>query len=441
MGYKVYAGTLKVWDTEIAFSWVEKRLIFSTDAGAIGMTSDKPLLLEPKLTLSANDPGSLTFRVPERIFDSGGLSFENPMQGLLELGHVFVSVEEDDVPIFMGYIKSITKNFDLTREVTVTGVQSILEDVPWLLEPKVWNVTTKSGSMSRSDDLIGHYMPQTFMPGVEDINTIMPMVFDDAGCDVAVGKTVDTSDDGWQAMTFMDAVQTYILDEYGGYFRIETEKLGENKYRFVLRCTKDGGVTTTQTVEYGKNLVDLSITEEVGDIVNQVLVCSVVSKTKGWWIFKRTSTQYLYGYATDENSVKKYGLHRVVITNSSLGSTEACEKLAKEELAKRECYPIPELEASACDRVDAGVKTDRLGFLKKSRVVSKPHDVDGVYLCTKEVIPLDDMTGKQFTFGLPPVKLSKMQNQLEAAQAATRNVTRGIVSAMNSTNTASATAT
>lgn len=427
MGYKVYAGNLKVSDTEAAYSWVGKTLIYSTMGDAVSGGDEVPVLIDPELELAANDPGSLKFTIPFQIVGSDGVRHYNDYWKFFTVSTTFVSVEEDDVEIFIGYVKSIALNFDLTKDVTVTGVQSILENVPQMLEPKVWNVTTKSGSVSTTDDLIGHYMVRTFMPGSENINTIMPLVFDAAGCDVAVGETVDTSDDGWQAMTFKDAVQTYILDEYGGYFRIETEKLAQNKYRFVIRCTKDSSVTTTQTVEYGKNLLDLSITEEVGSIVNQVLVCGVVSKTKGWWIFKRTSTQYLYGYATDEDSVKLYGLHREVITNDSVGSTEECEKLAKEELDKKEHYAVPTIEANAYDRVDAGVQTDRLGCMKKSRVISGPHEVDGVYLCTKEKIPLDDMTDKKFTFGVPPIKLTKMQNQLDAAQAATRNITKGIV--------------
>lgn len=447
MGYKVYAGTLKVSNMNVHstlgyFSWVEKRLIFSTDAGAIGMASDEPLLLEPKLTLSANDPGSLTFRVPERIFDSGGLSFENPMHGLLELGHVFVSVEEDDVTIFMGYIKSISKNFDLTQEVEVVGVMDLLNYNPILWLPREWRLIPTTPALF-IDGIIGHGLNSGVFFSPDGSGTSkMPITFDPDSYDVTdKNKTVDTTDDGYQYMSFMECVQKYMLDEYGGYFRVDVDTVGDNQYRFVIRYTKDSKVTTQQTVEYGKNLLDMNITTDVSGITNQVVVVNHTTKTKGWWIFKTTVTETFSGVAREQESINKYGLHEVVLTTDTAETNEKCTELAKEELAKRECYPIPELEASACDRVDAGVKTDRLGFLKKSRVISKPHDVDGVYLCTKEVIPLDDMTGKQFTFGLPPVKLSKMQNQLEAAQAATRNVTRGIVSAMNSTNTASATAT
>ena len=57
------------------------------------------------------------------------------------------------------------------------------------------------------------------------------------------------------------------------------------------------------------------------------------------------------------------------------------------------------IDINAGDLVDAGVDVDRLAFLKKTRVKSEPHGIDDWVLCTKEVIPLDALDQKKFTFG------------------------------------------
>ena len=99
----------------------------------------------------------------------------------------------------------------------------------------------------------------------------MPITFDPDSYDVTdKNKTVDTTDDGYQYMSFMECVQKYMLDEYGGYFRVDVDTVGDNQYRFVIRYTKDSKATTQQTVEYGKNLLDLNITTDVSGITNQV---------------------------------------------------------------------------------------------------------------------------------------------------------------------------
>lgn len=425
MGYRMYTGRLQVNPEDYTFSWNGKTLFYSTEGDAVSGAEETPMVRDPELKLTANDPGELTFTVPYRSLGADGVMHDNLCNDSFMTRKDFVSVEEDGAEIFFGYVKQSVLQFDRSREITVCGIEQTFEDVEYLLEPKVWNVTTQSGSVSRTDDLIGHFMPQLAMPG--DADNTMPIAFDSAGCDVAVGKTVDTSDEGWQSMTFANVVQTYLLDEYGGYFRVEKTEVSPGRYRFVIRYTKDGSGTTSQTVEYGKNLLDLTVTEEINDIVNIVLVCGVVSKTRGWWIFKRTTTEYLYGYAQDKTSVARYGAYRKIVMNDQVGSTEECEKLAAEELAKQDHYDVPEIEVRAYDRVDAGMQTDRLGFLKKTRILSEPHGVDGVYLCTRETIPLDDPGSKEFYFGVPPVKLSKKQNQLFAASAALKRVTKGIL--------------
>ena len=64
----------------------------------------------------------------------------------------------------------------------------------------------------------------------------------------------------------------------------------------------------------------------------------------------------------------------------------------------------------AVDFVDAGYDTDRLDFAMYSHIVSTPHSVDAVMLCTKLVEPLDAPDKKEFTFGTEFSSLSDLQS-------------------------------
>ena len=63
----------------------------------------------------------------------------------------------------------------------------------------------------------------------------------------------------------------------------------------------------------------------------------------------------------------------------------------------------------AVDLVDAGYDTDRLDFSMYSHIVSAPHSVDAVMLCTKLVEPLEKSAQKEFTFGMTRRTLTDRQ--------------------------------
>lgn len=432
MGYKVYAGTLKANDGADldTYSWVTKSLIYSNEGDSISGADESPILLDPELTFKANDPNSFTFKVPNRCTGVDGTVHTNPWYNNFVLRHTIVSVEEDGNEIFVGYVKTTELNFDKTKTIAVVGMMGIFDDSQLAMEPTKWLTTMKTGGYTDPASIISWFRPYLNLP-CEDPDTELPMRFDFEHCDLAVDKYTDTTDDGWQSLSYMEMLQKYWLGKYGGYIWLTSEKVAENKYRFVLHYSSSGYETTTQKIEYGKNLLDLTVTEDTGNIVNSVAVNGVVTKKKGWWIFKRTTTEYVYGYANDPESMKRYGLHKKEFYSDDVASNSDCDTLASEELQTYDHYAIPELVLTAYDQVDAGVQTDRLGFMKRSPVTSAPHDINGIYLCTALTLPLDDLGNKVFTFGVPPVTLTKQQNQLTSAQNATRAVTRGIVSHLN----------
>ena len=85
------------------------------------------------------------------------------------------------------------------------------------------------------------------------------------------------------------------------------------------------------------------------------------------------------------------------------------------------------VKVEAFDLCDAGVSTDHLGFLKKTRIIATPHGIDEWMVCTKEVLPLDKPDQKKFTFGRPPEKLTKQQNRTTTSTQQTKTNVEGLI--------------
>lgn len=432
MGYKIYAGTLDGKVGGDTYWWHSRQVIYSCEGDSIQGHGNLPVVEDPELNLAANEPGTLTFSIPYKSVGLDGEVHTNPLYNGLATRKSMVSVEEDGEEIFIGYVKAIDLNFDLSQKITVNGILGLLDEIEDFVEPQTWKLSWKNHSDSSTDNIFEDFLDRTIGLPLYDNTINIPARLDASGCNVDMASTIDTTEDGGQVMTFWGIVQKYLLDEYGGYFSITTEKAGTNAYRFVFHYTSDGIGTTKQTIEYGKNLLDLTITEDTDDIVNYIMVSGTETKSKGWWIFKKKWTERVYGVAYDEDSVERYGpIVRCIYSNDDT-TENACQKAADEELTKHDHFTVPELTVRSFDQVDAGVQTDRLRFMKRTKIVSSPHKVEGWYLCTKEMLPLAHLDEKEFTYGVPPVKLTKQQNQLKASQDAALRATRGIISHLNS---------
>ena len=63
----------------------------------------------------------------------------------------------------------------------------------------------------------------------------------------------------------------------------------------------------------------------------------------------------------------------------------------------------------AVDLRDAGYDKDRLTFASYAHIISKPHSIDVIMLCTKLVEPLDQPDKKEYTFGMTRQTLTDRQ--------------------------------
>lgn len=238
-----------------------------------------------------------------------------------------------------------------------------------------------------------------------------------------------------------DILDKLVLKVFGGYFYCGFD--AATGYNVLNYCDQavEAKRQTAQKIEYGRNLLNLSETTDATDLYTRIYPIGnkhTVDTSKWyyklmWWrdpskdkheerwgimeADAATVAQYLpasgYSYNLEEGwiqndtAVQKFGIITRIVeldTDSANDTFAAGVQALQQNYAMKTSYVI-----RAVDLVDAGYDTDRLDFSMYSHIISAPHSVDAVMLCTKLVEPLEKPAQKEFTFGMTRRTLTDRQ--------------------------------
>lgn len=238
-----------------------------------------------------------------------------------------------------------------------------------------------------------------------------------------------------------DILDKLVLKVFGGYFYCSFDSsTGLNVLNYCDQAV-EAKRQTAQEIEYGRNLLNLNETTDATDLYTRIYPIGnkhTVDTSKWyyklmWWrdpsndkheerwgimeTDAATVAQYLpasgYSYNLEEGwiqndaAVQKFGIITRIVeldTDSANDTFAAGVQALQQNYAMKTSYVI-----RAVDLVDAGYNTDRLDFSMYSHIVSAPHSVDAVMLCTKLVEPLEKPAQKEFTFGMTRRTLTDRQ--------------------------------
>lgn len=238
-----------------------------------------------------------------------------------------------------------------------------------------------------------------------------------------------------------DILDKLVLKVFGGYFYCGFDAAtGYNVLNYCDQAYEEKR-QTAQEIEYGRNLLNLNETTDATDLYTRIYPIGnkhTVDTSKWyyklmWWrdpskdkheerwgimeTDAATVAQYLpasgYSYNLEEGwiqnnaAVQKFGIITRIVeldTDSANDTFAAGVQALQQNYAMKTSYVI-----RAVDLVDAGYNTDRLDFSMYSHIVSAPHSVDAVMLCTKLVEPLEKPAQKEFTFGMTRRTLTDRQ--------------------------------
>lgn len=407
-GYRVYAGTLKTVVAGVGtalfppgYAWATRECIY--DPTCVDDELDN-IIIDPQLEMEKNELGSFEFTLP----------VSNLFYNSLVPRRTVVSVEEDGIEIWMGYVTEIDKNFQMEKKVYCEGELGFLKDISLVLEAKEYTAA----------ELFSAIMAGALLKGWKAFRAgSISEKFKDV--------KIDLKEYGTQYTTVWEALDSLLLGNVGGilYIRKVLNDADGRYYRFLDYFWSESELgATTQCIEFGNNLLDLDYYVKAYDIVNRVTYYGY--QTTGWWIFAHTDK--ISVTVEDEESVRIYGpIERCYVADGTASTTESLTKAAKEKLNELKLKMDYSFEISALDLRDAGVDTMRLGFMKRAQIMSWPHGLSQWALCTKLSIPLDKLDEKKFTFGSASETLSgKQATGIGAAKRAVDTL-RSVVSYIN----------
>lgn len=380
------------------------------------------LVLSPKLTREVSKGGSLVFTMTR----------DHAQYDMLQKLSTVVQVRRDGKEIWRGRVLKHEADFYNRRVVYCEGALSYFNDSS--ITPFNYKGTLRQFLQHLIDahnDQVKSKMKCFQLGTVTAALGNLVVQFGDAdqyGVGEDYGKV-------W------DILDKLVLKVFGGYFYCSFDAAtGLNVLNYCDQAV-EAKRQTAQKIEYGRNLLNLSETTDATDLYTRIYPIGnkhTVDTSKWyyklmWWrdpskdkheerwgimeADAATVAQYLpasgysynleQGWIQNDTAVQKFGIITRIVefdTDSANDTFAAGVQALQQNYAMKTSYVI-----RAVDLVDAGYDTDRLDFSMYSHIISVPHSVDAVMLCTKLVEPLEKPAQKEFTFGMTRRTLTDRQ--------------------------------
>jgi hypothetical protein len=347
------------------------------------------VITDPVLRLEMGKSGSLTF----------GLPVTNALYGRLQKLVSIVQVFYDEQEVFEGRVLSLTRDFDNTLQVECEGELSYLVDSVQRNDAFTGKTTELLAEIiARHNEMVEPF--KQFKMGkvtVEerDITIVgqSDKTTDDEGNFDYRQIEINSTTSEWRDT--LDYIETCLINYCGGYLRARRDVAG-NLYLDWIANYYD---QTTQTIEFGVNMLDL----EEEDDVNDIFTILIPLGTNNLTIEEVNDGSPML---VDEERVAKYGR---IIKTKTFDSVSKPETLKEngERYLRENGFPKVTLTINAVDlhQYDKNVEMIRLG--DRVHVLSAPHSIGDYLICTEIEYDLADPANTEYTFGQPTQSLTQ----------------------------------
>lgn len=373
-------------------------------------------VLSPKLTREVSKGGSLTFTMTR----------EHPMYEMLQKMSTVVVVKQDGKETWRGRIFSHEADWYNNRAVYCEGALSFFNDS--CVTPFNYEGTLKEFLQHLIDvhnAQVGQKMKMFELGTVTAALGDQVVHFGDAD-QYGVGEDYGKC---W------DIIDKLVLKVFGGYAYCTFDAAtGYNVLNYCDQAVEEKRLTA-QNIEYGVNLLDLTEKTDTNGLYTRIYPVGnkhTVKETRWKYKFKwlpgglgkytdeheerygimdtdsATIQKYLPpsgyrydledGYIENTDAVKKFGVIARIVefdTDSANDTFAAGVQALQQNHLMVTSYTI-----KAVDLVDAGYDTERLTFACYAHILSAPHSVDAIMLCSKLTEPLDHPEKKEYSFGM-----------------------------------------
>ncbi len=398
----------------------DKRLIYAPN-------SRNALVLSPKLTREVSKGGSLSFTMTR----------DHEQYESLQKMSTCITVEQDDKEIWRGRVLSHEADWYNRRVIYCEGALSYFNDsaiTPFNYEGK-----------------LAQFLQHLIDAHNQQCGNMKMKRFELGTVTAALGDLVvhygdrDSYGVGEDYGSTWDIIDKMVLKVYGGYaYCTYNPATGNNVLNYCDQAFEADRLVN-QTIEYGVNLLDFTEKTDTNSLFTRVYPMGskhTVEETKWkwkflWWGEKYTeSHEERYGISgTDAATVSKYlpkgYSYRLDSSDGDCGwiqNDAAAQKFgivsalgeydtdsdndtfaAGVQDLQKNSLMVTSYTVKAVDLRDAGYDKDRLTFASYAHIISKPHSIDVIMLCTKLVEPLDQPDKKEYTFGMTRQTLTDRQ--------------------------------
>ena len=398
----------------------DKRLIYAPN-------NRNALVLSPKLTREVSKGGSLSFTMTR----------DHEQYESLQKMSTCITVEQDDKEIWRGRVLSHEADWYNRRVIYCEGALSYFNDsaiTPFNYEGKLTQFLQHL--IDAHNQQCGNMKMKRF-----ELGTVTAALGDLV---VHYGDR-DSYGVGEDYGSTWDIIDKMVLKVYGGYaYCTYNPATGNNVLNYCDQAFEADRLVN-QTIEYGVNLLDFTEKTDTNSLFTRVYPMGskhTVEETKWkwkflWWGEKYTeSHEERYGISgTDAATVNKYlpkgYSYRLDSSDGDCGwiQNDAASKrfgivsalgeyntdsdndtfAAGVQDLQKNSLMVTSYTVKAVDLRDAGYDKDRLTFASYAHIISKPHSIDVIMLCTKLVEPLDQPDKKEYTFGMTRQTLTDRQ--------------------------------
>ena len=358
-------------------------------------------LVSPKLTVEIGKAGSLDFGVPP---------LNVRYNDLQQLKSTLV-VKSDNDEIFRGRVMSSKRNFSNMREIYGEG------DLAYLVDSvqKAKKFNGKAGPLFRSiiaahnkmiKDPEKQFTVRTIDSDFENVSVVLIGKSEDSSSSDQMEEletssfnykqiALDSIADEWQ--TTFDYIESVLIDYLGGYLRTEHDESTGITY---IDWLKDYFSTTSQTIEFGKNILDLTEERNAEEVFSVLIPLGdenlTISSVNGGSV-----------ELVDNDMVEKYG--RIIKTNVFDGVNNASTLLqnAKRYL-KSNAKDKTTITITAVDLHILNPFVDSINLGDRAHIKSPVHSINDMELtCTKIEYDLTNPANTVYTFGDPDQTLTE----------------------------------
>ena len=398
----------------------DKRLIYVPN-------NRNALVLSPKLTREVSKGGSLSFTITR----------DHEQYESLQKMSTCITVEQDDKEIWRGRVLSHEADWYNRRVIYCEGALSYFNDsaiTPFNYEGK-----------------LAQFLQHLIDAHNQQCGNMKMKRFELGTVTAALGDLVvhygdrDSYGVGEDYGSTWDIIDKMVLKTYGGYAYCTFDAATGNNVLNYCDQAYEADRLVNQTIEYGVNLLDFTEKTDTNSLFTRVYPMGskhTVEETKWkwkflWWGEKYTeSHEERYGISgTDAATINKYlpkgYSYRLDSSDGDCGwiqNDAAAQKFgivsalgeydtdsdndtfaAGVQDLQKNSLMVTSYTVKAVDLRDAGYDKDRLTFASYAHIISKPHSIDVIMLCTKLVEPLDQPDKKEYTFGMTRQTLTDRQ--------------------------------